>query len=214
MPGRPTFRGGGWRRGIVVFRRRLLSGFDLGGVPGDDAGDAAFEAPLDERLMDAIDEPRLGEFAEGQGKRRLRWDFRAPLPTADAPERGVDEEAFPQGRGRTQAEDSLGDEGAGDGSPVVARAPGAAGLGAHVRLEPDHVERVDQLLEFRGERVDLLTQEGEQIRLDGTPARLRRGNRVLGHDVTPEMNSLYYKHYRPNRQCFCNDLFTKRRYCT
>ena len=114
-------RRGRRRWGIVVFRRRLLSGFDFGCVSGDDADDAAFEAALDERLMDAIDEPLLGEFAEGPGKRRLGGDFRAPLPAADAPERRIDEKALPESRGGRQAEDGLGDAGAGDGAPVVAR---------------------------------------------------------------------------------------------
>jgi len=133
--------------------------------------------------MDAIDEPLFGEFVERSGKRRLGGDFRAPFPAADAPERRIDEKAFPQSRRRGQAEDGLGDEGAGDGAPVVARTPRTAGLGAHVGLEADHIERVDQLFELDRERIDPLQQEWEQVGLDVAPERLHCGDRVLfGHD--------------------------------
>jgi hypothetical protein len=92
-------------------------------VAGDDADDSAFEAALDERLMDAIDETLFGEFPEGPGERGLGRDF-APLPSADAPQGAVDEEAFEEGLCRGEAE--------GDGAPVFPRPPASSRLGADV----------------------------------------------------------------------------------
>jgi hypothetical protein len=134
--------------------------------------------------MDAIDQPFLGEFLEGPGKRGLGRDFGAPFPSADASHGGVDREAFDERPRRGQPEDGLGDESASNGAPIFPRPPASAGLGAHVGFQPDRIEHGDQLLELGGERIDLFAQEGEQPGLDVAPARFHRSDRILlGHDT-------------------------------
>ena len=147
---------------VVGFFRRLLARLDLGGVAGDHADDASAERALDQRRVHLVGQIALRELRKGARKRGFRGHLRASLPTEDAPQRLVDGEAFDQSGGGGNAQHCLGDEGPGEGAPILGRAAGAARRFGNEGFEADHVEGRDETPQRFGHRVDFLAQPRKQ----------------------------------------------------
>jgi len=85
-------------------------------------------------------------------------------------QRPIDGEALDQSGGGGNAQHHLGDEGSGEGAPILGRAAGAAWWFRNEGFEADHIEGRDKLPERLGHRVDFLAQPRKQGALDMAPA--------------------------------------------
>ena len=98
-------------------------------------------------------------------------------------QRLVDGEALDQGGGGGNAQHRLGDEGSGEGAPILGRAAGAARRLRNEGFEADHIERRDETPERLCHRIDFLAQPREKGTLDINPAGLHGVEGIIGHDV-------------------------------
>jgi len=181
----PFWRLGGGRRRIVfpVFLDGLLARFDLGGVAGDDADDAPLERALDQRRVHPARQIALRELVEGAGKGGFVRNLRTPLPPADSAQRLVGLQAFDQGAGGWNAEQSLGDEASGQGAAILGWAARASRRLWNEGLETDHVEDGDEPAELFGHRLDFLAKPREKRGLYVIPARPHGVERIVSHLV-------------------------------
>src|SRR5208283_4840802 len=203
---------GGGRRRIVLpvvglFRRRLLARLDLGGVAGDHADDAPAERALDQRRVHLVRKIALRELRESARERGFRRHLRASLPTENVTQRLVDGETLDQGGGGGNAQHRLGDEGSGEGAPILGRAAGAARRLGNEGFEADHVQGRDEAPERLGHRIDFLAQPREKGTLDMAPAGFHGVERIVGHAVDYESgqckNNITAYYYRVQRYIFC-----------
>jgi hypothetical protein len=86
-----------------------------------------------------------------------------------------------QSAGGGNAQDRLGDEGPGEGAPILRRAADATGRLGNEGLEADHVEGRDDTPERFGDRLDLLAQPRKQRALNVVPAGLHGVERIVAH---------------------------------
>src|SRR5208283_992093 len=181
----PFWRLGGGRRRIVfpVFLDGLLARFDLGGVAGDDADDAPPERALDQRRVHPARQIALRELVESAGKGGFVRNLRTPLPPADSAQRLVGLQAFDQGAGGWNAEQSLGDEASGQGAAILGWAARASRRLWNEGLETDHVEDGDEPAELFVHRLDFLAKPREKRGLYVIPARPYGVERIVSHVV-------------------------------
>ena len=192
---------------VGLVRRRLLARLDLGGVSGDHADDAPAQRALDQRCVHFVGQIAMRELREGARERGFRGHLRASLPTEDTPQRLVDGEAFDQSGRGGNAQHRLGDEGPGEGAPILGRAAGAAWWIRNESFEADHIECRDETPERLGQRIDLLAQPRKQGALDMTSNGLswRRGDRrtCCSLRIGKYKNSITAYSYRVQRYIFC-----------
>src|SRR5208283_6243829 len=203
--------GGGRRRTVLpvvgLFRRRLLARLDLGGVAGDHADNAPAKRAFDQRRVHLVRQIALCELREGARERGFRMYLSATPPTENVTQRLVDGETLDQGGGGGNAQHRLGDEGSGEGAPILGRAAGAARRLGNEGFEADHVEGRDEAPERLRDRIDFLAQPREKGALDMAPAGFHGVEGIVGHAVRCESgkykNSITAYYYRVQRYIFC-----------
>src|SRR3974390_3426723 len=120
---------------------------------------------------------------EGAGKGGCVGNLPTPLPSADSAQRLVGLQAFYQGAGGWNAEQSLGDEASGQGAAILGWAARASRRLWNEGLETDHVEDGDEPAELFGHRLDFLAKPREKRGLYVIPARPHGVERIVSHLV-------------------------------
>ena len=92
-------------------------------------------------------------------------------------------QAFDQGAGGWNAEQSLGDEASGQGAAILGWAARASRRLWNEGLETDHVEDGDEPAELFGHRLDFLAKPREKRGLYVIPARPYGVERIVSHLV-------------------------------
>jgi hypothetical protein len=95
--------------------------------------------------------------------------FAAAFPAAQPAQTGIAVQPVEQSARGRQVEHHLGDEGAGDGAPILARSAAAAAGRRHERFEAEQVQTDHQLLMLARQRPQFFPQPGKQRRLNVTP---------------------------------------------
>jgi len=191
--GRPRFFGAAAGGGGSTFSS-FGAGFSRASIsvasPGDDADDAPFERPLNERGVHPCGQIALRELAEGSGKSGFMRNLGAPLEAADATQRLVGPQAFDQGARGWNAKQSLGDEASGEGAAIRERTAGAARRFGNEGAETDHVENGDEPAELFGHRLDFFAKPREKRGLNVIPARPHGVERIVAHTRQPRRTSI------------------------
>jgi hypothetical protein len=94
--------------------------------------------------------------------------FAAAFPAAQPAQTGIAVQPVEQSARGRQVEHHLGDEGAGDGAPILARSAAAAAGRRHERFEAEQVQTDHQLLMLARQRPQFFPQPRKQRRLNVT----------------------------------------------
>ncbi len=210
---------------------RSLARLDRRAVAADVTDQLITEMRLDQRLMHTLGQLRGRKLLESPRKRGFRGQLAVQRESANPPQSPIDHQSLDQRRGRGQPQRRLGHEGIREPRPIVWTASDAAPGRGNEFLDPHPLQQVDQSLELRRRRAEVLLQFGKHFVLDDMPALQDQvstgsihgvGDMVL--DLTtascqkwpPTLPSLFARHRKKSTlpHAFCKRLVYQTPICT
>lgn len=171
-PGTATFlrRSRGRLRCGGLALKRVFASNDGSAVAADVSDQFVPKMVLDQGFMHAFRQAGFGEFLEDTGEGGFRGQFPARRKTTDATQGAINRQPLDQTPRRAQPQYGFGDKRVGQPGPLMRRTAFSAPRRLHKLLDAHPLQRMDDLLQLRRQRTDVVAQFGQQFVLNHVPA--------------------------------------------